>query len=149
MAIESLRIEVDKMIYKVNYWLKNADGDVVDTSEGGEPMLIKQGVENVILGLQEAVDGREPGDRFEVVIPPEKAYGMVREEFISKVPASAFEGVEELKKGMKFQTNTGEHAQVVQVVDVAKDYVLVDANHPLAGLSLNFELEIIDVYSEN
>ncbi len=140
---------MEQKTYKVNYWLRNEDGLIVDTSEGGEPLLIKQGSATVIKGLQEAVEGKEPGERFEVTVPPEKAYGPLREEFISKVPVSAFEGVDELKPGMKFQTNTGETAQVVQVVQVHEDFVLVDANHPLAGLTLNFELEVIDAYFEN
>ncbi len=135
----------EKQIYKVNYWLKNADGAVVDTSEGGEPMLIELGNATVIRGLQEAVRGREAGERLEVQVPPEMAYGVHNPEFVSQVAMSAFEGVENVVEGMKFQTNTGSDAQVVQVVKVEKDYVLVDANHPLAGLSLNFELEIIEV----
>ena len=76
------------------------------------------------------------------------AYGEHNPEFVSQVPMSAFEGVEHVVEGMKFQTNTGNEAQVVQVVKVEKDHVLVDANHPLAGLSLNFDLEVIEVVTE-
>ena len=136
----------EKEVYKVNYWLKNAEGGVVDTSEGGEPMVIEQGNSAVIEGLQRAVVGRQPGERLEVTIPPEMAYGAHNPEFISQIPISAFEGVEDVVEGMKFQTNTGNEAQVVQVVKVEKDHVLVDANHPLAGISLNFELEILEVH---
>lgn len=135
----------ERQVYKVNYWLKNDDGQVVDTSEGGEPMVIEIGGASVIRGLQEAVKGRQAGDRLEVQVPPEMAYGAHNPEFVSKVPTSAFEGVEHVVEGMKFQTNTGSDAQVVQVVKVEKDFVLVDANHPLAGLVLNFEIEIIEV----
>jgi FKBP-type peptidyl-prolyl cis-trans isomerase SlyD len=135
----------DKEIYKVNYWLKNPEGEVVDTSEGGEPMLIEIGSSTVIRGLQEAVKGRQAGDRLDVTVPPEMAYGVHNPEFVSQVPKTAFEGVENVVEGMKFQTNTGSEAQVVQVVKVENDFVLVDANHPLAGLTLNFELEVIEV----
>ena len=134
-----------KEIYKVNYWLKNPDGEVVDTSEGGEPMLIEIGNPAVIKGLQEAVKGRLAGDRLEVTVPPEMGYGVHNPEYVSKVPKSAFEGVEDVVEGMKFQTNTGTEAQVVQVVKVEDEFVVVDANHPLSGLTLNFELEVIEV----
>jgi FKBP-type peptidyl-prolyl cis-trans isomerase SlyD len=135
----------DKQIYKINYWLKNLDGEVVDTSEGGEPMVVEVGNPSVIVGLQEAVKGRQVGDRLDVTIPPEMAYGAHNPEFVSTVPKSAFEGVEQVVEGMKFQTNTGTDAQVVQVVKVEKDTVTIDANHPLAGLTLNFEIEVIEV----
>jgi len=135
----------DKMVYTVNYWLKNEAGEVVDTSEGGEPMVFKQGSVNVIKGLQQAVEGRNAGDKLDVVIPPELAYGKHDPALMSQIPVSSFDGVEQIVKGMKFQTNTGGEAQVVQVVAVDEKEVTVDANHPLAGLALNFELEIIKV----
>ncbi|TNC82035.1 MAG: peptidylprolyl isomerase [Oleiphilus sp.] len=131
--------------YKLNYWLKNAEGQVVDTSEGGEPMSFVEGSRKVITGLQQAVKGRAAGDRIEATIPPELAYGEHQEALINKVPLSLFDGVEQVVPGMKFQTNTGEDMQIVQVVGVSGAEVEVDANHPLAGLTLVFELEILEV----
>ncbi len=130
--------------YAINYWLKNADGEVVDTSEGGTPMSFVEGSPQVIAGLQQAVKGREPGARLDVTIPPELAYGPRRDELVNKVPKSAFEGIDELKPGMKFQTNSGEQVQIVQVLEVHEQEVTVDANHPLAGFTLNFEIEILE-----
>ena len=131
--------------YKIHYWLKNAEGEVVDTSEGGEPMAFVEGSHKVIPGIQKAVEGRQAGDRIEATIPPELAYGEHRKELINKVPLSLFDGVEQVVPGMKFQTNTGEDIQVVKVVSVSGAEVEVDANHPLAGLTLVFELEIVEV----
>lgn len=131
-------------VYKVHYWLKNPNGEVVDTSEGGEPMAIEMGASTTILGLQKAVEGRVAGDRIDVTIPPELAYGEHKEEFVTRVERSLFD-VAELQPGMKFQTNTGDQRQVVQIKEVGSDFVVVDANHPLAGLTLNFELEIVSV----
>jgi FKBP-type peptidyl-prolyl cis-trans isomerase SlyD len=133
--------------YTVHYWLKGNEGEVVDTSQGGEPMKIKIGSSDTIQGLQQAVEGRRPGDRIEVTIPPELAYGPHRPEFVNVVSRELFD-VADLKPGMKFQTNTGETTQIIKVVSVDADGVTVDANHPLAGLTLVFELEIISV-SEN
>lgn len=132
-------------VYTVHYRLKNALGEVVDTSEGGEPLHFMLGSAGVIEGVQEAVRGRGPGDCLEVTVPPAMAYGDHDPELVRKVPRSAFEGVENLQVGMKFQTNTGEEAQVVKVVAIDGNLVKVDANHPLAGLTLYFDLEIIAV----
>ena len=131
------------MIYTVHYRLKNLTGEVVDTSEGGEPLHFLEGSDNVIEGIQKAVSGRSPGDCLEATIPPALAYGEHNPDLVRKVPRSAFEGVENLQVGMKFQTNTGEDAQIVQVVGIDGNLIRVDANHPLAGFTLYFDLEII------
>ena len=131
--------------YTVNYWLMNDAGEVVDTSEKGEPMIIVPGSTTSIEGLQKAVDGRSVGDRIEVTIPPELAYGVHNAEFVSEVDIAMFDGIEKVVPGMKFQTNTGEQTQIVQVMEVDGNRVVVDANHPLAGLPLVFELEIVSV----
>lgn len=132
-------------VYTVHYRLKNRAGEVIDTSEGGEPLTFMQGARGVIRGIQEAVKGRGPGDCLEVTVPPEMAYGEHDPELVRKVPRSAFEGIEDLQIGMKFQTNTGTEAQIVQVVGIDGKLVRVDANHPLAGFTLYFDLEIIQV----
>lgn len=138
-----------KKVFTLNYWLKNPNGEVVDTSEGGEPMVFIEGSRLVIPGLQKAVEGRSVGDRLDVTIPPELAYGEHQKDLVNEVPASMFDGIDEVKPGMKFQTNTGEQTQVVQVVSVKDGKVIIDANHPLAGLTLNFEIEIINIREAN
>lgn len=135
----------DELVYVLNYWLKNAEDVVVDTSEGGVPMTFMQGCKNTIQGIQDAIKGRAAGDRIEAIIPPELAYGAHNADLISIVPQSIFDGVEQVSVGMKFQTNTGGDAKVVKVVAVKGGEVTIDANHPLAGLTLKFELELVDV----
>lgn len=132
------------LVYTVHYRLKNRDEEIVDSSEGGEPLRFLAGAGQVIPGIEKALEGRRPGDLLEVTVPPELAYGEHQQELVNSVPASVFDGVDELKPGMKFQTNTGEQAQVVQVVEVRGNEVVVDANHPLAGLTLYFELEVME-----
>jgi FKBP-type peptidyl-prolyl cis-trans isomerase SlyD len=145
----SVQIKVVKMsnkkLYTVNYWLKNPLGEVVDTSEGGQPMMFVEGSHRIIPGIQKAVSGRSVGDMIEVSIPPALAYGEHSPDLVAQMPVSAFDGVEDIRVGMKFQTNTGGQAKVVKVIDVKGDQVTVDANHPLAGLTLMFDLEILDV----
>ncbi|OEY66875.1 FKBP-type peptidyl-prolyl cis-trans isomerase [Marinobacter sp. X15-166B] len=130
-------------VYTVHYRLKDQQGKVVDTSEGSEPLHFLLGTDRVIKGIQEAVRDRGPGDCLEVTIPPAMAYGEHQAELVRKVPRSAFEGVENLHVGMIFQTNTAAEAQVVKVVGIDGNLIRVDANHPLAGLTLYFELEIV------
>lgn len=132
-------------VYTVHYWLKNPHGEVVDTSEGGEPLHFMSGTEGIIQGIQEAVRGRGPGDRLEVTVPPAMAYGEHNPDLVRRVPRSAFENIESLQVGTKFQTNTGQEAQVVKVTGIDGNLVTVDANHPLAGLTLYFDLEIVAV----
>ena len=126
-----------------NYVLKNKIGELVDTSEGSEPLHFLYGTPEIIEGIQKAVKDRNVGDCLEVTIPPEMAYGEYREELVRKVPKSLFEGVEKLEVGMKFQTNSGDETQVVQVVGIDGNLIRVDANHPLAGFTLYFDLEIV------
>lgn len=132
------------LVYSVHYRLKNRNQDIVDSSEGGEPLRFLAGSGHVIPGIERALEGRSPGDLLEVTVPPELAYGEHQQDLVNAVPASIFDGVDELKPGMKFQTNTGDQAQVVQVVEVRGDQVIVDANHPLAGLTLYFDLEVLE-----
>lgn len=130
-------------VYTVHYVLKNKIGVLVDTSEGSEPLHFLCGTPEIIEGIQKAVKDRNVGDCLEVTIPPEMAYGEYREELVRKVPKSLFEGVEKLEVGMKFQTNSGDETQVVQVVGIDGNLIRVDANHPLAGFTLYFDLEIV------
>lgn len=131
-------------VFTVHYVLKNKLGELVDTSEGSEPLRFVEGAPGVIAGIQEAVKERNAGDCLEVTVPPAMAYGEHKSELVRTVPRSMFEGVENLQVGMKFQTNTGDEAQVVQVVGIDGNLVRVDANHPLAGFTLYFDLEIIE-----
>lgn len=131
-------------VFTVHYVLKNKIGELVDTSEGSEPLHFLYGSPGVIEGIQEAVKDRNAGDCLEVTVPAAMAYGEHRADLVRKVPRSMFEGVEKLHVGMKFQTNTGDNAQVVQVMGIDGNLIRIDANHPLAGFTLYFDLEIIE-----
>ncbi|SRR5690554_707986 len=134
-----------RKVYEVHYRLKNAAGEVVDTSIGGEPLIFMEGAGQVVPGLEQAVKGREVGDALDVRIPPELGYGRRDPELVQKVPVSQFDDVDEVRAGMIFQTKSGVETQVVRVLSVEGDEAVVDANHPLAGLTLHFELQIYNV----
>jgi len=91
------------------------------------------------------VAGRAIGDALDVRIPPELGYGRRNPELVQRVPVSQFDDVEEVRAGMIFQTKSGVESQVVRVLAVEGDEAVVDANHPLAGLVLHFELQIYNV----
>ena len=131
-------------VYRVAYQLKNKAGEVVDSSAGGQPLHFVSGAGQMIEGIEKALEGRSEGDCLEVTIPPEMAYGEHRQDQIRTMPRSMFQGVEELSEGMKFQTNSGDNAQVVKVIGFEGDQVRIDANHPLAGFTLYFDLEVLE-----
>jgi FKBP-type peptidyl-prolyl cis-trans isomerase SlyD len=135
-----MQITKDK-VAAIHYTLRNNEGTVIDSSEGREPLNYLHGAGNLILGMEEGLEGKAKGDKFTLKISPEKGYGEKDSSLIQKVPHSAFGG-QEVKKGMQFSTNQG---GVVTVTDVGLESVTVDANHPLAGVELNFAVEVMDV----
>ena len=119
-----------------------ASGETIDTSEGGQPMTYLHGAQNIIPGLEQALEGKNVGDAFDVTIEPADAYGEYSEDRIQQVPVQAFEGVEQVEPGMAFTAQT-EHGPVNLIVtEVNDDIVTVDANHPLAGKALAFSIKV-------
>ena len=125
----------------IHYTLKDNTGNVLDSSEGREPLYYIQGIGNLIAGMEEGLEGKAKGDKFNLKISPEKGYGVLDPSLVQKVPLAAFGG-QEVKPGMRFQTNEG-HVVVVKNVD--HESVTVDGNHPLAGVELNFAVEVMEV----
>jgi FKBP-type peptidyl-prolyl cis-trans isomerase SlyD len=125
--------------------LTNVDGDIIDSSEGHEPLAYLHGFGNIIPGLENALAGRAAGERFTVSIAPDEGYGERDDAMVQSVPRSAFQGVDEIRPGMQFQAQSPEGMQLVTVLGVEADEVILDGNHPMAGLTLNFAVEITDV----
>ncbi len=125
----------------IHYTLKNNEGEVIDSSEGRDPLYYLHGAGNLISGMEDGLEGKNAGDKFTLKISPEKGYGQVDPDMVQKVPRSAF-GTQDVKPGMKFSTNQG---GVVTVTEVETDNITVDANHPLAGVELNFDVEVMEV----
>jgi|TARA_Y100000310_G_scaffold344877_2_gene460203 FKBP-type peptidyl-prolyl cis-trans isomerase SlyD len=132
--------------YRFDYSIMNDDGEVVDSSEGGEPLSFVEGDGTMIKGLQRALQGRSAGDVFKVTIPPEDAYGWPQRSLIRTVFPEMFEGIDgDIEVGMLFQVGSEDEAEVVKVVAVNGDEISVDGNHPLAGITLNFGISVIEV----
>lgn len=132
-------------IVHIDYTLTNNDGQVLDTSEGKQPLAYIHGHGNIIPGLEQAIEGKAKGEELSVIVPAEQAYGEHRPDLVQQVPASAFEGVEKVEPGMRFQAETEQGPVPVTVTEVTEEAVTVDANHELAGEELNFVVKVQDV----
>lgn len=139
-----MQISTNKVVH-IHYTLTDEAGEVLDSSQGSHPMAYIHGLGNIISGLETALTGRRVGDRFQVSVPPEEAYGLRDDELVQSVPKTAFEGVTEILPGMQFRAESAEGMQLVTVIDVEDDTVMLDGNHPMAGMTLNFDVEITDV----
>jgi FKBP-type peptidyl-prolyl cis-trans isomerase SlyD len=132
-------------VVSIHYTLTNEEGDVLDSSEGHEPLAYIHGGGNIIPGLEAALLGKSAGDTLKVSIPPEEAYGLRNDDLVQAVPKSAFHGVDEILPGMQFHTDTTDGGQLVTVVDVQGDMVILDGNHPMSGQTLNFDVQVTEV----
>lgn len=128
-------------VASIHYTLRDNQGTVIDSSEGREPLNYLHGAGNLILGMEEGLEGKAKGDKLKLKIEPSKGYGEKDDTLVQQVPRSAFGG-QEVKTGMRFSTNQG---GVVTVTKVGLDSITVDGNHPLAGVELNFDVEVMDV----
>lgn len=136
----------DHCVVSIHYTLTDDEGDEIDSSTGQEPLAYLHGAGNVIAGLEDALTGRVVGDHFQVVIQPEDGYGEFDEELVQSIPRGAFEGIEEIEPGMQFQTEDDDGEQMmVTVQEVTEDEVVIDGNHPLAGVVLHFDVTVTDV----
>jgi len=136
----------ENCIVSIHYRLTDDEGEELDASEEGDPLVYLHGAENIIPGLEEALEGRQAGDQLEVVVQPEDAYGPVDPEMVQTVPRSTFKGVDKLEPGMQFQMKTPDgQVQAVTVQEVGGQEVTIDANHPLAGEVLHFALTVESV----
>ena len=136
-----MRVEKHKVV-SFDYSLKSADGDLLDSSEGGEPLEYVHGIGAIIPGLERVLEGRAEGETFDAVIAPEDGYGAREDGLVQQVARDQFEMEGELEVGTQFiaETEVGEHPFVVTAIE--GDVVTVDGNHPLAGVALHFQIAV-------
>jgi FKBP-type peptidyl-prolyl cis-trans isomerase SlyD len=139
-----MKIAHEKVV-SIHYTLTNKEGTVLDSSSGSEPLAYLHGFGNIIPGLENALEGKGKGEKLSVTVEPEQGYGARDEQLVQAVPRSAFKGVDDLAPGMQFQAQGPQGARLVVVTQVAQDVVTVDANHPLAGQTLHFDVEVSEV----
>ncbi|WP_418113802.1 peptidylprolyl isomerase [Vibrio scophthalmi] len=132
------------VVVSLAYQLKVEDA-VVDQSTVDAPLDYLHGNNNLITGLENELEGKVAGDKFEVTIAPEDAYGEHNDDLVQRVPADVFQGVDEIEVGMRFLADTDQGPIPVEITEVDGDEVVVDGNHMLAGQTLTFVVEVVAV----
>jgi FKBP-type peptidyl-prolyl cis-trans isomerase SlyD len=134
------------LVASIHYTLKNADGEVLDTSDGQDPLHYVHGASNIVPGLEKELEGKATGDSLAVVVEPIDGYGEYNPELIQELPKDMFAGVDNIEAGMEFQAQTPEGGmQIIEVKSIDGDKITVDGNHPMAGQTLHFDVEVTDV----
>ena len=139
-----MNVDKDKVV-TFHYTLTDADGEEMESSRERDPMTYLHGGNNIIVGLEKALQGRKTGDTFEVTVGPEEAYGAIKEANIQRIPLKKLKGVGKILPGQVLNLQTKDGPVQVTVVKVGRFNVDVDANHPLAGETLTFNIEITEV----
>ncbi|GAB4248514.1 MAG: peptidylprolyl isomerase [Vicingaceae bacterium] len=134
-------------VVSIHYTLKDPQGNILDSSEGREPLTYIQGIGQLIPGLENELEGKSKGDKLNAVIEPKDAYGEKSDQMIHTVPLSGFQSSngEELAVGMQVQVETNNGPAMAVVSDIQGQDVTLDMNHPLAGVTLHFDVEVTDV----
>jgi FKBP-type peptidyl-prolyl cis-trans isomerase SlyD len=135
----------DNCVASFHYTLTDSTGKVLDSSEGQEPLSYLHGAGNIIPGLEKALLGKTSGDKLTVSVKAAEAYGERDDTMVQELPTSMFSGVDKIEIGMEFHAETEHGLQVVTVTGVADETVTIDGNHPLAGIDLNFDVEVTEV----
>jgi FKBP-type peptidyl-prolyl cis-trans isomerase SlyD len=136
---------VEKKVVGIHYKLTDDDGKVLDTSEGGQPLVFIHGIGMLIPGLEKALVGKSKGDSLKVAVKPEEGYGQRDDNLTQMVDKSQFDNAEEIQIGTQFQVDTPQGALIVMVTEITDNQVKIDGNHPLAGVNLNFDVTIEEV----
>ena len=139
-----MQIESNSVV-TLHYTLKDNDGNIIDQSDDGS-FLYLHGAMNIIPGLENALTGKSAGDEVSVTVSPEEGYGAKDPERIQEVPKEMFENSDEIAIGTQFHAQSPDGgAIVVTVTEVKDDVVVIDGNHALAGVDLNFDVKVIEV----
>lgn len=134
-------------VVAADFELYDGEGQLIDSSQiSGGPLTYLHGADELLPGLEAALEGHAVGDRVTVELTPEQAFGEREESLVDKAPRANFPGIDEIEPGMRFQTEMDDGApMVVTVTKVDDQWVTVDGNHELAGKHLRFELQVTEV----
>jgi len=133
------------LVVSIHFGVAEVDGNALDSTENGAPLDFIQGAGYLVPGLEAELAGKEVGDKFDVTLEAKDAYGEFQEALVQEVPRNLFEGVDTIEVGMSFQADTDQGPRTVEVTAVTDEMVSIDANHPLAGMALQFVGEVVAV----
>jgi FKBP-type peptidyl-prolyl cis-trans isomerase SlyD len=138
-------VQIQKQsVVSIEYTLKNDAGEVLDKSEGRGPLVYLHGVGNLVPGLEKALEGKAAGDSLEVTLPPEEGYGQRNDKLVRKVPLRKIQDPRP-QPGKRYRAQMDDGLRIVLVTALSGDYATVDANHPLAGMNLHFQVKVAAV----
>jgi FKBP-type peptidyl-prolyl cis-trans isomerase SlyD len=140
----NMTIQKNKVV-TIQYTLTDESGVLIESSDGQEPLTYIHGVGNIIPGLESSLEGKGAGHSLKVSVPPADAYGEWDQEKIIEIPRAQFSGVDDVQTGMQFGVHSSAGEQIVTVTKVEGETVTVDANHPLAGKALNFDVTVVAI----
>jgi len=135
----------DKKVIAIEYTLTDDAGQVLDTSEGREPLTYLHGSGNIVPGLENALTGIEVGQTIEVDVTPEQGYGVYDQAMVQKVPVRKLPDKGQATAGAVLRVQTPQGQRLVTVKAVERDYATIDFNHPLAGKTLHFKVKVVSV----
>ncbi|WP_206483603.1 peptidylprolyl isomerase [Thalassotalea sp. G2M2-11] len=139
-----MKISANKVV-KLHYAVSDSEDTLIDSSYDHQPLAIIHGTGYLIPGLENALTDHTAGDKFEVEVAADDAYGQRHDGFVQTVPKEMFAEIEGLEVGTQLRAATDQGEQTVIVIDVQDDEITVDGNHPLAGIDLKFDVEILEV----
>lgn len=132
-------------VVQFHYTVSELDQPPIESSRGGEPLAILMGHGGIIQGLEAAMLGKNAGDAFEVTVAPENGYGDHQEGLVQRVPKKYLRDADRLKPGMQTRVQTKEGQRMATVLKVGMSVIDLDMNHPMAGKTLSFAVEVVDV----
>jgi len=139
-----VHIEKNRVV-TLHYTLRDEQGTVLDSSNGRVPLSYLHGKGNIVPGLEQALAGKSAGDKLEVTVRPEQGYGQRDDRLVQIVPRNRFTEGSELTPGMQVRATGSRGSRLVTIARIERDFVTVDGNHPLAGRTLHFSVEIAEV----
>ena len=137
-----MQVSSNKVV-TIDYKLKNDEGTLIYSSENRDPLSYIQGARRIIPGLENALVGKEEGESFSVTIEPDEAYGEYDSSLVFSVPKNKFQKTDNIKEGMRVQVQMQDgKKRAVTIKDIGEQKVSLDANHPLAGDTLHFDIKV-------
>lgn len=139
-----MKIAPNKVVV-LHYAVSDSNDNLIDSSYDHQPLSVIHGTGYLIPGLENALTDKQAGEKFDVLVEADQAYGERVDGYVQTVPKALFEGIEDLHVGAQLRATTDDGEQTVIVIDVQDDEITVDGNHPLAGIDLKFDVEILEV----
>ena len=132
-------------VVSIDYTLKNEEGTIIDSSVGHSPLTYMHGTGALIPGMENALEGKSEGDDFRVIITPADGYGDYNENLLHKVDRKELAHLPNLEVGMELEVQADEEPMIMTIAEMSDDTIVLDGNHPLAGQTLNFDIQVREV----